>query len=497
MIALAVTAVLVSCSKDDVVLAPVDAKQESQIPIGFSAHKQNITRAANLETFMHYNFGVWAWAVQGLKSQADAEQMKNYLVGYSDGISKGYDKTNASTWGVSPDSPTDQKSPWFYEKLGKAEYTYSGTDGFYTNDQTDFISANTNQTLQYWDRTYDKTHFYCYAPYDTDVTFTKGVTSSTMTFAGASTIRDGYDEPLDSTYISYNRTLSEFMYAGVQATNADLATVTIPFKHMGAQLFIRFYEDIPGYKVEIIDLGADNGTMVTDTSTYMAKGIQAAPAIKSETTYTKGSYYTTQGATISFAEDTATPTYTPNWTGSTTAQRSLMFKIPQEGLSTASEAPANLTDYAGLGTITHHIIQEKAASGSQTYSYSPTIYYPVAQPDTSSTGFTFHVSYRLIAEDNKEVITIHNTTVHVPAYGTIVTGTEETSHPTPITVWQPNMRYTYTFKFTANATGSSDSGTLIDPTDPTPGTAQSLFPIVFDAATLGDYTETSSDYFVK
>ena len=453
LIALAVAAVLLSCSKDDVVKEPVVVQQETQVPIGFNVRKQNITRSASLETSRHYNFGVWAWTIQSLESQADAEQMNNYLVGYSDGISIGYDKTGAST-----------SSPWFYEKLGKTEYTYNGTAGFYKADQTAYMSANPTQALQYWNRAYDKTNFYCYAPYDADVTFTKGATTSTMTFPGASTIRDGYDEPLDPIYIGIDLSLSEFMYAGVQATNANLATVTVPFKHMGAQLFIRFYEDIPGYKVEMIDLSSS------------AKGIQAEPAIKSETAYTKGSYYTTQGATITFAEATAAPTYTPNWTGSTAVQRPLIFKIPQADLSTASLAPSNLTDFAGLGTTTHQVIQEKTATGTQEYSYSPTIYYPVAQPDTSATGFTFHISYRLIAEDNKEVITVNDAAVHVPAFGTIVSATAETpSQPTPITVWQPNMRYVYTFKITD----------------------QTLSPIVFDAATLGDYTENSSEYFVK
>ena len=464
IIALAVATVLLSCSKDDVVKEPVVVIQETQVPIGFSVHKQNITRAVSLETVRHYNFGVWAWAVQSLKSQADVEQMSNYLVGYSDGVSKGYDKTGATTWASTADITSGKTSPWFYEKLGKTEYTYNGTAGFYKADQTAYMSANPTQALQYWDRAYDKTNFYCYAPYDADVTFTKGATTSTMTFAGASTIRDGYDEPLDSAYLTFDRSLSEFMYAGVQATNANLATVTVPFRHMGAQLFIRFYEDIPGYKVEMTDLSSS------------AKGIQAEPAIKSETVYTKGSYYTTQGATITFAEATAAPTYTPNWTGSTAVQRPLIFKIPQADLSTASLAPANLTEFAGLGTTTHQVIQEKAATGTQEYSYSPTIYYPVAQPDTSATGFTFHISYRLIAEDNKEVITVNDAAVHVPSFGTIVSATAETpSQPTPITVWQPNMRYIYTFKITD----------------------QTLSPIVFDAATLGDYTENSSEYFVK
>ena len=150
---------------------------------------------------------------------------------------------------------------------------------------------------------------------------------------------------------------------------------------MGAQLFIRFYEDIPGYKVEIIDLGADKASAPT---TDIMKGIQATPATAptSGTIYGNGTYYTTSGATVTFAETTAVADYTPVWEGSTTKNNTtpLMFKIPTRGLSTASVAPANLTYYPDETSKTYSIIKEKVSSGTQEYSYSPTIYYPVAQP---------------------------------------------------------------------------------------------------------------------
>ncbi len=192
-----------------------------------------------------------------------------------------------------------------------------------------------------------------------------------------------------------------------------------------------------------------------------------------------------------------------------------MFKIPTAGLSTASVAPANLTDFAGLNSTTHKIIKEKVTTGTtQDYSYSPTIYYPVAQPTSdktewTNTGFTFHVSYRIIAEDNKEVITVHNATVHVPVTG-IVVSNNETDPVTPsndnhvasgsnyyITAWQPNVKYTYTFKITKNSTGTTNPTTTIDPTDPTPSTTKSLYPIVFDAATIDDYSVNYSEYTVS
>ena len=192
-----VLAFMVSCTTNDQINAPDNIRNIAQTPIGFSVQKQNITRSANMETVKHYNFGVWAWKVQGRNGLTDAEVMNNYLVGYSDGVSKGYDNTNASTWSSSSGTVYDQKAPWFYEKLGTDEYTYTGTDGFYTADQTDFMSANGKQYLRYWDQGYVKTNFYCYTPYDADVTFTKDATTSTMTFGGANTIRDGYEEPVN------------------------------------------------------------------------------------------------------------------------------------------------------------------------------------------------------------------------------------------------------------------------------------------------------------
>ena len=503
---MAAAAVLVSCSSDNYINEETAGVSSRQVPIGFNVQKQNITRAVNLETVNHFNFGVWAWKVNGKNNLADEEVMNNYLVGWSNGTDTGYDKTNATTYATESGSTTDHTSPWFYEKLGTAEYLYEGTAGFYKKTDTDYMSNNANQYLRYWDLAYAKTNFYCYAPYNKNVTFSydKDTQVGTMTFPATTSIRDGYLEPQNTTYASADRSLSEFMYAtGVQATNASLADVTVPFKHMGAQLFIRFYEDIPGYKVEIIDLNADRGTSAS--TDYDKNGIQAAPAKKEGSTYTKDYYYTHNGATLTFAAD-ATTTFSAGFEGATKVQTPLMFKIPQAGLSTDKEGycPANLTNYAGLNSTTHKIIKEKVTEGAQTYSYSPTIYYPVAQPTDSKCGFTFHISYRVIAEDNKEVITVHNATVYVPVTGTVIANNEtdpataSTDTKTYITAWQPNVKYTYTFKFTRGTTGTTDPGTEdIDPTDPTPSTTKALYPIVFDKATIEDYTTNYSEYTVS
>ncbi len=504
LLAIATAAVLVGCSSNDVVNDIPGSKMSREVPIGFNVQKQNITRAdtKKLENINHYNFGVWAYKV---KDSEEALVMDNYLVGFG-GTNVGYEHTNATTWASSVGSKDDHQSPWFYEGLGKSEYTYSGSDGFYKSSQTSYMSKNANQYLRYWDLAYTNTDFYCYAPYNENVTFDKG--TKTMVFHATKTIRDGYQEPLNSDYNDFDRALGEYMYASkVRAINSQLQDVDVTFKHMGAQLFIRFYEEIKGYKVEIIELDGDNGTVITDAKS--TKGIQAAPAKKSGTTYSKDIYYTTNGGKVTFTENGG---FTPSHDGSTTVGTPLMFKIPQTGdkYSTYSVAPGNLTAWAvkdddnkGYNTTSHNIIAEVGDldGTTQKYSYSPTIYYPVAQPTNSETGFTFHISYRIIAEDNGEVITVHNATVHVPVKGTVKAGTTDKPATTGgtdyyITAWQPNVKYTYTFKFTKGTTGTTDPTPTIDPTNPTPNT-DALFPIVFDNVTIDDYSENFSEYVVS
>ena len=484
LLAIATAAVLVGCSSNDVV-NDIPGSKTREVPIGFSVQKQNITRAdtKKLEDINHYNFGVFAWKVNGKDGLADQLVMDNYLVGFG-GTNVGYDHTNATTWKDVVGSKTDHTSPWFYEGLGTDEYKTAAT-GFYQPSQSDYMSKNANQYLRYWDLSYKYTNFYCYAPYNKEVEFDKA--NKKMTFDATKTIRDGYEEPVNTSYAG--RSLTEYMYAtGIQKENAKLEDVDVEFKHMGAQLFIRFHENIPGYKVEIIDLGADKGKFKDGTTDDMKKGIQAAPS-KDGSSTDEVKYYTTNGATITF-DDNANATFSLSQTGATEVGTPLMFMVPEAGKSTASVAPANLEDFTGLNSTTHKVIPHNTTTGSGAkYSYSPTIYYPVAQPTTSETGFTFHISYRIIAEDNKEVITVHNATVFVPA--------KSSDNTTYIAAWQPNVKYTYTFLITKNSAGTTNFETEIDPTSPVVSDKKGLYPIVFDNVTIEDYTDNNSEYVVS
>ena len=436
---------LASCSSDELVNSTAgDMNGES--PIAFSVEAKNITRGTNFETLERYNFGVWAYKVKGTESQL---VMSNYLVGYSDGAGKGYALNGATTWNEGAGTDTDHQSPWFYEKLGKKEYTNTDAAKGYLATQAEYMSANDYQYLRYWDLAYTNTNFYAYAPYKaTGVGYADGKITVEN---GAQTA--GYDD----------NSKTEFLYAGAKATNANMKDVTLNFHHLGAKVNLQFYEDIPGYRVQIID--------VTTTGT----GIQATPATKSGTTYTKADYYTKCGATINYndnMEPTATVSHVDNAANKT--QENLKFGVPT----------TNLKAYTAKVTGTkYNVIPENPASDG--YAKSPTTYYPVAQGD-SKVGFTFHVSYKIIAEDNGEEITVHDARVYVPAKS--VSG-ETTTY---IAAWQPNTAYTYTFKITKESTGTTKpNDDDIDPTSPTIPTTKALYPIVFDGATVEEYAPTT------
>lgn len=455
MILLVATVALAGCISDELVNSP-KTRIDGEAPIAFSVEKKNITRATNLEDLGHYNFGVWAYKTG---SSGSKNVMNNYLVGYSDGTAKGYEKSGASTWKNNAGSETDHTSPWFYENLGTSEYSYNGTAGFYKDSQTDYMSANQNQYLRYWDLAYTYTEFYAYAPYrKSGVTF---VEHDRLIKVANSAQVAGYDDA----------SLQEFIYAGAVATNAELKDVKLNFKHLGAQVNLRFYENVRGYKVEIIN--------VTPTE----NGIQATPAkvtgSGTSKTYTKTDYYTDCGATIDFATDINHPTATVNFTGATQTDDNLVFAIPGAGNGVASyTAPVTGIEYS--------VIPEDTGNPtSQAYAVSPTVYYPVAQPQDSETGFTFHVSYKLIAQDNGEEITVNDARVYVPAK----------DGANYIAAWQPNTRYTYTFKITENSTGTTDpQSTDIDVDDPTVPANPTVYPIVFDGATVVEYDLNENEY---
>ena len=434
-IATASLALLASCSSD----TELTGKQEIETKanaIGFEVLNRNgiITKAgegrANLHESGHYNFGVFAYKNNNSGGQ---EIMNNYLVGYNGanvtGSCVGYYMNNVQT--------TLNTSNWAYEKLGSTDYTYEGTDGYYKKSDTFYMSNVANQYLKYWDKSSQSVEFYAYAPYiNGTATATINYSSKTITIP-VEGIEDGYDD----------ESKHEYMFAYNKVEKGEYGhEVQLNFKRISARLNIKFYEDVKGYKVDILNL------MENDNS-----GVAAAPAKAVEsgntTTYQYGTLYHKGGAEIDFSDTNPLLTVTgnPAETFNRDAQDHIKFAIPTETLTEEkTDAKASATDY----------------------------YVIPANDDNTQTGLTFHVTYKLTSEDTGETIIVRNATVHVKY---------------DYCQWQPNYVYTYIFRITKSSTGSTGP-TDIDPSDPSVG-KPALYPIIFDDCTVegwqnADETET-------
>lgn len=428
----ACSALIASCT-NDTELNGGNNSESKQNTIGFEVlHRNSITTKdgkSNLQEAGHYNFGVFAY--KNISGSSSQQVMNNYLVGYK-GINVGYNLTEAN-------QTTLSSSNWAYEKLGYSEYTYDGTDGYYKKDETFYMSNNANQYLKYWDKSSESVDFYAYAPYiNGNQTATFAPDTKKMTI-GNDGIKDGYDD----------RSKHEFMYANTTVAKANYdKKVQLAFKRISAKMQIKFYEDITGYEVQILDLKEDN-----------TSGVCAAPAIAHTgegTTYTYGTLYHSAGATINFSSATPSLSLTGNtkFTRESTNGECLRFNVP-----TANP----------IGTD-----KNNASPSSTTYYLIPI--------NQDYTGLTFHVTYKLTAEDTQETITVRNATVHVP-YSACN--------------WTSNNSYTYIFKITKNSTGTTESNPTIDPSDPNPSTDKALYPIIFDECTIENWTEVDSEHNIN
>lgn len=440
MILLAATLSFAACVDDGL----VDKSQSltgKDGAINFVMAQKNMTRASrNLQDADHYNFGVFAYK----NTEAINNIMENYLVGYSDETNKvGYAFGAGQTTKGDAAGELNGQSMWQYEGLGSAEYNYTGGEGYYTKDQTTFMSNVANQYLRYWDMASANTMFYAYSPYVNGTgTATYDNSTKVMTIPDG-TIEAGMNNP----------TAYEFMVAATQVDKANYGhDVALEFKRLNAKVNIKFWEDIDGYSVRIVDLK-------TTGSVVNHKGVQAKPAKCTGTpnqtgaTYTVAEYYTKSGATVNFTDWTAPVVAMA--TGTTT-NNCLVFSAP-----TAD----------AIGTT-----RALASASEDTY-------YAIPKGATTETdcGFTFHVSYELTSTTGEKIL-VKDARVFVPATNCN---------------WAANTHYTYIFKITKGSNGSTESDPTIDPDDPDVPTEGGLYPIVFDNCTVVDYEELESDHTIS
>lgn len=450
-------ALMASCSSD-FDLSEGGGNAGGSDVIGFQMRTGNTSRATTgLQSAGHYNFGVFGYKENDKVNPI----MADYLVGYLD--AKGYQPETGSTVGDQP-GIADGKSYWMYEKMGFGQFngTYAGET---VNPNTAYASNNEGQYLRYWDQSASQTCFYAYAPYVNTGATGKAVTYVDGTPKGTSTsytdtyvltipngtIKHGFDDP--STY--------EFMYASAKVLSADYGhDVSLKFNRLNAKVNIKFWEDIEGYSVRLIDLTADYG-------------VAATPSIKDGTSnkygYKLGKIYTENGAKIQFNEHAAFQSM-KQYEGVTTSAP-LNFKTPTASLigeNRVLATPSPSTYYA----IPKGSDAEVLANGAINYTTTGTL-----DALLKETGLTFHVSYELISTTG-EKIKVTDATVHVPK---------------DYCNWVANKHYTYIFRITKNSNGSTGT-TTPKPEDPEVPTVNALYPIVFDNCVVEDWTTEDSEW---
>ena len=432
-----------ACSKDSEVV-PSQEKNDNTA-IGFQVLNKNMSRATAMENAGHYNFGVWAYK----NTDNSHPIMANYLVGFF-GTNVGYSKDgadNSTHGGSNTRDYTDALSWWGYEGLGNTEYNWTSNTGdqkYYLSSNDLYKSNNKVQHLRYFDYSSTNTEFFAYAPYiyNTTTPATFDLSTKTITFP-LGTMKAGYDDTSLYEYLC--------AYANIPNTayNKD---VQLKFEHMNSRIRIVFYEDIAGYDVKMIDLDADAGIIAVPTKFTSPSTYEYSSTLAKEASATAK-----LDATIDFS---AKPNGTAFYTG--TAGDAIDADIKDKALVFKTPTAAKLSE------------DKDAAVNSHTPNeyYSATTYYGI--PHDSSCGLTFRVSFQLTSTTG-EVIKVYNAGVHVDASSCI---------------WEAGKNYTYVFKITKNANGSTDDSTT--PTvDPKPGD-KALYPIVFDGITVEDW-ENATD----
>lgn len=212
--------------------------------------------------------------------------------------------------------------------------------------------------------------------------------------------------------------------------------VSLAFKRLGAVVKVKFWEDIPGYDVEMINYTLDNET-----------GVVAQGNVFSGTGNTYVYDFTSKKG---YFKDALTASYV-----------TIPFTVPT-GTSVAAKTKSR--GHVGYNRI--GCIQNEASPSPTEYGAVP------VNEDVSNSELVFHVSFKLHSLDTDEVITVTNATATV---------TEQ------YTQWQSNTIYTYIFKITKAADGSTSGENGL----------KGLYPIVFDDIQVDNYGSDNSEWEIN
>lgn len=568
--AVAMGAALAGCTSDELLGDSQAGSRYSDGRISFTQKVGNTTRAGErAEAAGHYEFGVWAYKTNAAnKLDTEGDIMTDYLVAYGDNVtgSTNYKAlaANATTYGADAHEGTTTVAPdgistWFYEGLGSPEGSHKEMSGAH------IVPSAALQSLKYWDKSKTHHNFFAYMPYyGTDngngqsvtieqpssgnttvetpnITFNKaGIFVTDPVVQGTTEQQPALNKAWAGSYSTatpearakYNDEIinaNEANYAAVSRGTGDYnKDVPLNFLHINAKIKVAIWEDIPGYKVQLIDLVPTDITVGDggEKTTAAYKDCAFTPATKAQAIEHNNkqqlSSNGTAGNPVVDPSSKPLPQYLKDATivaKDVTGSRSVLeysSTVAETGTSDnlrftiASDDAVDYPCRYTTGTSPNFVHPKRISEvGGKSATVLNTTYYalPNVKQDgttyldnldddpgysgkklTQETGYTFHVSYRLIPEDGSAATTVYDARVWVDP---------------KFCKWQDGKQYTYIFKITTSSNGVTDPNAIagnifegstetnpyVDPTDPRVPDNPALVPIVFDGIEVADYED--------
>lgn len=326
----------------------------------------------------------------------------------------------------------------------------NSSDWEYVGKQA-YDATPTSQGIKYWDYSADNGYTF-YAFSSTDISYPKNASDKVQvtktTSDGATLYNKGY-----AVTVKNGATLNNLFFSDrVEVPEAKYGNiVSLTFRNVGTKVRFGFYETIPGYSVSIDNfyIDGDAADVVTDFSDMnVAK--------------TDGFYASLQNVKRS-VDQTLNVTYYPETTETEVQNRPKMTQ-PTEGY-----------DYSlklgnGSGIIGKTLANTAASPTWVAGKSADDFYIPVFPFEDNNNPLLLKLDFTMTADDGS------NDVIHVRGARAIV--------PAQYVQWKSNFAYTYIFKISDMANGTTgavdENG---DPTDP-----QGLKPITFDAIAV-DVTE--------
>lgn len=500
--------IMASCTNDSLVDDFSQNKYDvSKVNIGFNMTTANSTRADALQTKGHYEFGVFGYS--GAEADVNGDQiMENYLVAYGSLTNPYKDlAAGASTWMAGAEAsttvPGDGVSSWFYEGLDNAS-NYKAP-----------VIPDVAQSLKYWDESTAATYFSAYAPYynqvavktanDKAVEYTESATkgAETLKFQNLSTF---YTDPVqqiatatapytgEGAYDTNTELINanEALYAYTNVNKSSYGNdVSILFNHVNSQIKIAFYEAIKGYKVELIDLLPEANAW---GETY--QGIQLTPAKPAQTNWLhdgvsgalvgdyypqpangeKPAYYDQADVTVKGIKDVDSIKVAAPANGALPVVDNFIYAPANDATALIKSATKSKTvnciselkdNPTKLATVLYALPRYQGATN-------------ITGGVGVETGFTLHVSYKLIPEDGSKETTIYDARVYVDPM---------------FCKWEAGTCYTYVFKITSNTNGTTDPD-KVDPASSSTNPTDSINPNPNPGPTPPDPGKDPNDPYV-